>query len=96
MGNTTALAHELLKAGVCAVPCKMPDKRPAVSEWTKYQKALPAIGEHTFNGSLGIITGKVSNNLFVLDLDLKYDLTGNLLDRLEEGLGGLSITLFLI
>lgn len=88
MGNNTpTFAHQLLSAGICAVPCKMPDKRPAVNEWTKYQKVLPAIGEHSFNGSLGVITGKVSGNLFVLDLDLKYDLSGNLLDRLEESLG---------
>lgn len=85
--NTTAFASELLRGGICAVPCKMPDKRPAVSEWTKYQKILPVIGEHSFNGSLGVITGAVSGNLFVLDLDLKYDQSDTLLDRLLEALG---------
>lgn len=85
--NTTDFANNLLNIGVCAVPCKMPEKRPALAEWTKFQKVLPAIGQHQFNGSLGIITGKISGNVFVLDIDTKYDLSGTLLERLENEIG---------
>ncbi len=82
-----SFANSLLEIGVCAVPCKMPEKKPALSEWTKFQKVLPTIGQHHFNGSLGIITGKISGNLFVLDIDVKYDVSGTLLQRLETELG---------
>jgi hypothetical protein len=80
-------ANDLLHAGLSAIPCKMPEKRPALTEWSKYQKQLPAIGEHQFNGALGIITGKISGNVFVLDIDTKYDLTGTLLERLRNEVG---------
>ena len=87
MGSTTEFANQLLANRICAVPCMMPSKRPALESWTKYQSILPIIGEHQFNGALGIITGKISGNLFVLDIDIKYDVTGTLLNRFQEAVG---------
>jgi len=85
--DTTNLANELIQNGFCAVPCRMPEKKPDVYTWTQYQKQLPRIGEHQFNGSLGVITGAISNGLTVLDIDLKYDLTGTLHERLRDYIG---------
>lgn len=85
--NVSDFANDLLKANICAIPCKMPDKRPALDTWTEYESVLPLIGEHNFNGGLGIITGKISGNVFVLDVDIKYDISGTLLERLENEIG---------
>jgi hypothetical protein len=79
----TQYAHELLQAGICAIPCKMPDKRPDVSSWTEYQKKLPKIGDHYFKSNIGIITGSISG-LIVIDFDLKYDTSGTLWDRFKS------------
>ncbi len=76
-----------LDAGLCVLPCKMPEKKPKVESWTQFQKIRPTPGQHQINGAMGIVTGEVSENLFVLDLDLKYDLTGTLLERLENEIG---------
>jgi KaiC/GvpD/RAD55 family RecA-like ATPase len=75
-----------LDAGLCVLPCKMPEKMPSVS-WTNFQKVLPTPDQHQINGSMGIVTGNVSGNLFVIDFDLKYDLTGNLFERFKEEIG---------
>lgn len=85
--NVTDIANDLLKIGICAVPTKMPDKRPDLPEWTKFQTVLPIIGQHRFNGAVGIITGKISGNIFVLDIDIKYDFSGTLLERLQNEIG---------
>ncbi len=79
--------REYLEAGLCVLPCKMPEKKPKVESWTQFQKLRPTPGQHQINGAMGIVTGEVSENLFVLDLDLKYDLTGILLERLESEIG---------
>lgn len=85
--NVGNFANALLRANICAVPCLMPSKRPALPEWTKFQKQLPSIDQHHFNGAIGIITGKISGNIFVLDIDVKYDLTGTLVERLQAEFG---------
>lgn len=85
--NFSDFANDLLKSNICVVPCKMPEKRPALPEWTKFQKQLPTLGQHQFNGAAGIITGKISGNIFVLDVDVKYDLTGTLTEKLQAEIG---------
>lgn len=75
--QTIALAY--LKAGLCAIPCNK-DKQPDLPEWTPFKERLPRPDEINYNKSthIGIICGKVSGNLEVIDVDSKYDLTGKL------------------
>ena len=62
----------------------------AIMAWKKYQTTLIAIDEieEQFNNintkGLAVICGSISGGLEVIDLDLKYDLTGTLYDRLIE------------
>jgi putative DNA primase/helicase len=73
-------------AGFATLPVKT-NKRPNLKEWACYQKTKPneSVISGWFNGSnpettgLAIITGKVSDNLEVLDIDCKYDLTNELM-----------------
>lgn len=85
--NLTDFANELLGNNVCVVPCKMPGKYPDLKEWSTFQKVRPHPGQHKFNGAAGVITGQISGNMFVLDVDIKYDLNGGLLERLEKAIG---------
>jgi hypothetical protein len=70
--------------GLQVVPCRMPDedqhwKRPAISEWKTLQEELiPEIsflrwyghdGQYKRRTNMGLITGRCSNNIFVIDLD---------------------------
>lgn len=56
--------------------------------WAKYQKILPTLQDidrdfsHPNAVGLAVICGKVSGGLEVIDIDLKYDLSGDLFDRL--------------
>jgi len=54
-------------------------KRPKLSEWTEFQRSLVpdaifarwygAAGEHAARQNMGILTGRASGNVFVIDLD---------------------------
>jgi hypothetical protein len=70
--------------GLQVVPCRMPDedqhwKRPAISEWKTLQEELiPEIsflrwyghdGQYKRRTNMGLITGRCSSNIFVIDLD---------------------------
>lgn len=54
-------------------------KRPLVPEWQTSEKkhALQSYG-------VGLVCGKLSDNVEAIDLDLKYDLTGTLFDRYKK------------
>ena len=78
-----SIANSLIEAGLCPLPCKMPEKRPAVPSWTKYQKERPQPGEHNYYDGIGLVTGLISN-LIVIDLDIKYDISGTLWQRFKE------------
>lgn len=71
--------------GFQVVPAHTPHagqwKRPAVEAWTEFQAALvpdslfarwydPNAGEHRNRRNMGVITGKASDDLFVVDLDI--------------------------
>jgi len=61
------------------------DKKKPLGSWKKAQEKLiepkekDAFGAH----GVGMICGKVSGNLEVIDIDLKYDVTGTLYDRIK-------------
>ena len=67
--------------GLQVIPCRMPGKRPLLSEWAPLQEKLvsdatfagwyhPATGEHRNLRNMGIITGRASDNCYILDLDI--------------------------
>ncbi|MCY2928192.1 MAG: bifunctional DNA primase/polymerase [Planctomycetota bacterium] len=77
-----ALAY--LDAGLCVLPARVDQKRPAVPTWKQYQRRLPTPVElHAWfaNGhALCILTGTVSGNNEMID----FDAGGALFDRWAE------------
>ncbi len=67
-------AHQYIRAGLCAVPARAQEKRPALSGWKTYQTRLPNEAELSrwFHGDDGVclICGAVSGNLEMLDFDV--------------------------
>jgi len=63
-----------LRQDLCLIPCKYKSKEPTVS-WKEYQQRKPSeaeINEWFYSGAnynVGIVCGKVSNNLVVVDID---------------------------
>lgn len=70
MKITTELASSFLESGINVLPLKI-DKRPALKGWLKYQRE--SIKPSLLEGAeaIGVICGKVSGNLEVIDIDLK-------------------------
>lgn len=76
MNNHTPIleaAREYVSKVCCVIPIKKNTKEPLI-EWKEYQGRIPNDNElrnwfeHTDN-QLGIVTGSVSGNLFILDFD---------------------------
>ncbi len=67
-------ARKYLAAGLCALPARRAEKRPAVGRWKQYRKRLPTVAEVSAwfaNGpdALCIICGRVSGNGEMIDFD---------------------------
>jgi hypothetical protein len=79
-------AKGFIKKGISVVATDQ-NKRAIVS-WKPFQEALPTVGELIYQfgldkaHGLAIICGKVSGNLEVIDVDIKYDVTGQLFENL--------------
>jgi len=78
-------ARAYLDAGLCVLPARLAEKRPAVGSWKQYQKRLPTPAEVDAwfaNGpdALCVLTGAVSGHLEMLDFDRR----GELFDRWGE------------
>ena len=80
-GFSVVPVHYVKPDGSCScsqgAACPSPWKHPAPSRWKKYQEAKA--DEHTlemwFDGrfkdyNLGVVTGKISGNVFVVDVDI--------------------------
>lgn len=88
--NTTLIstAKQYAKARLSVIPTKA-DKTP-VGSWKLYQKHRPTDEEietgfsNPKTQTLSIVTGAVSKNLEVIDVDTKHDLTGDLWERLDD------------
>ena len=65
--------------GLQFMPVKK-NKQPIVKGWQTYA------GKHDLSNceAVGLVCGKLSGNLEVIDLDLKYDLTGSLYERYKR------------
>lgn len=75
-------ASAYLSAGLCVLPARLAEKRPALAGWKDYQKRLPTEAEVSAwfanrHDALCIVTGAVSGNLELID----FDNGGELFDR---------------
>ena len=61
-----------------------PDKSPALKTWVHLQKERLTDLSYFKNNNIGLICGKISGNILVIDIDCKYDLTGKLYSDLKE------------
>lgn len=61
-----------------------PDKSPALKTWVHLQKEKITDLSKFTNNNIGLICGKISGNILVIDVDCKYDLTGKLYSDLKE------------
>ena len=88
VGSFLTIARSILKSEISVIPVKQ-NKTPAVNSWKKYQSQLPKDDELVQMFSqpeahgIAMICGQVSNNLECIDIDLKYDLTGELYSDLK-------------
>lgn len=75
-------AYKYISNGICVIATN--DNKRAVLPWSKYQEKIitPQEAEQQFQhpkaSGLAIICGKTSGNLEVIDIDVKYDITGRL------------------
>ena len=87
MSNIIQKAKEYSKAGISVIPTTE-DKRPALKEWTSYQSNIMTEEEidRLFTGAvgIGIVCGKVSGDLEVIDVDTKHDTTGTLWEEFSS------------
>ena len=73
-----------LDKGINIIPLKL-DKTPNIKAWSSFQKEMFPITEDVKKfKNVGVICGSVSGSLEVIDVDLKYDLKGDLYDRYQE------------
>lgn len=77
-----------LNSGLSVIPCGE-DKRP-IGIWKQYQsRPMPsadALTKFQRAQKIGLVCGNVSGNLECIDVDLKYDLSGNLYERLTAAI----------
>lgn len=77
------VAQKYYELGFCVVPANS-KKRPTI-KWKELQnERIVPNGNFLYATHLGIITGKISGGLEVMDFDLKYDLTGKLFDKFKQ------------
>jgi len=81
-GSITTAAHAYLSAGLCVLPARRAEKRPAVGRWKQYQKRLPTEAELSAwlannPDAVCILCGQASGNAEILDFDAR----GELFDR---------------
>ena len=72
-----------LDAGLSVIPVK--DKIPTI-KWKEYQTRIPNFGELNYNGSIALVCGSVSGSVEVIDVDIKNDPTGTLIERLTDAI----------
>lgn len=73
----------LIDKGFSIMPLN-PDKSPALKTWAHLQKERITDLSYFKDNNIGLVCGKVSGNILVIDVDCKYDLTGKLYSDLKE------------
>ncbi|MCY3024480.1 MAG: AAA family ATPase, partial [Planctomycetota bacterium] len=83
--NFADVALTYVRAGLCTLPAKLREKRPALQSWKAYQERLPYEAEvvRWFDSAdaMCLVTGQVSGNLEMLDFDLGGELFTAWYDR---------------
>ncbi|HAT11844.1 MAG TPA: hypothetical protein DCS97_14925 [Planctomycetes bacterium] len=69
-----AAARSYQAAGLCVLPARFPEKRPAIGAWKDYQTRLPTEAEVSAwfanpHAACCLICGAVSGNLELIDFD---------------------------
>jgi hypothetical protein len=79
-------AQVYLSSGLSVIPAK--DKRPALSTWKPYQRKpmerKAALAAFAGAAQIALICGAVSGRVEVVDIDLKYDISGTLYPRFKQ------------
>lgn len=85
MNKLLVAAYEYISKGICVIPTN--NKKEPTIEWKKFHDTLITIEEvekgfeRRDTTHLGIVCGRSSGNLEVIDIDVKYDVTGELFDK---------------
>jgi len=77
------MIENLIKKGYSLIPLNS-DKSPKLRTWTNSQKEAIKDLSIFKDNNIGLVCGKVSGNILVIDVDCKYDLTGKLYSDLKE------------
>lgn len=78
------------------------ENKRALHQWKKYQSEIATESElneqflHPKAKGLAVICGAVSGNIEVIDVDLKYDISGTLWDELQRELGEVFNKLYVV
>lgn len=75
-------AKKYVNSGINVIPLKK-DKSPNISSWSQYQKIMFNDFTAKFE-KIGLICGSISGNIEVIDIDCKYDLTGDLYNNYKR------------
>ena len=78
-----SILSKFIKNGLNIIPVTN-QKIPALKGWKKYQSEMVNLDEMPDYEAVAIVTGKVSGNLELIDIDQKYCLGGNLRDRYKQ------------
>ncbi len=86
-----AAARRYIDAGICVLPARRDQKRPAVGRWKQYRKRLPTEAELSAwfanaPDAICIICGRVSGNGEMIDFDAGGELFGPWQDRIGPDL----------
>jgi hypothetical protein len=73
----------LIEKGFSIIPLNK-DKTPSQKSWANSQKEAIKDLSLFKDNNIGLVCGKVSGNILVIDVDCKYDLTGKLYSDLKE------------
>jgi len=95
--NTLTLhdaARAYLAAGLCVLPARLVEKRPAVASWKPFQERLPTEAELAAwfaneggpDDAICLVCGHVSGNLEMIDFDAAGELFFKWLDLVEKRL----------
>ncbi len=86
MNNLLEAALKYQQYGLSVIPTDA--LKQSLVRWKDFQSIIPSdsVLKQMFNNNaalgLGIITGRISGNLEAVDIDIKYDLSGNLIKKL--------------
>jgi len=93
-------ANYYTKQGFSVIP--IGENKRAVFPWTEFQSSImnDATIQHQFTNdrckNIAIIGGGVSGGLEIIDVDLKYDVSGNLWQRLQDAMADLMPLLYVV